>query len=113
MEKAIKADTGKPSFSMIPQLALLEVAKTFTYGANKYGKFNYSKGMEMLRLLDAAQRHINQCLRGEDIDEESQCFHLSNAVSSLLMALEGQLTGSIEDDRNKVQAVVYYKGENK
>ncbi len=101
-EPAKKNDEGKPSFSMIPQKAILEVSKTFTHGARKYGKFNYSGGMEMTRYLDAAYRHLNAVLTGEDMDVDSGCLHLSNAIASLLMALDNQLTGSIIDDRNKI-----------
>lgn len=108
--KAVKFDTGKPQFSLIPQEALLEVAKVFTYGAEKYGVFNYSNGMEYLRYIDAAQRHINQWLRGEDIDE-SETNHLSNAIASLMMVLDNQKTNKGIDNRNKIYGVT--KEQNK
>ncbi len=104
---AKKFDEEKPKLSYIPQLALWEVGKTFTYGSKKYEEFNYSLGMEYTRYTDAALRHINQALRGEDVDEESKCYHLSNAVASLMMVLDNQLTGKIIDNRNKV-----YKDDN-
>lgn len=100
--EAIKFDKEKPKMSYIPQLALLEVGKTFTYGASKYKEFNYSLGMEYTRYIDAALRHINQALRGEDIDEESQCFHLANGIASLMMCLDNQLSGTVKDNRNKI-----------
>jgi hypothetical protein len=101
---ATKFDGGKPQLSLIPQLALLEVGKSFTYGAIKYAKWNYSKGMEYTRYTDAALRHINQALRGNDIDEESgenKLMHLANAIASLMMCLDNQLTNKVTDDRNK------------
>lgn len=98
---ATKFDTGKPKLSYVPQLALWEVGKSFSYGAAKYAEFNYSKGMEYTRLTDAALRHINQALRGEDIDEESQCYHISNAIASLMMLLDNQVNNTIIDNRNK------------
>lgn len=100
--EAIKFDKEKPKMSYIPQLALLEVAKTFTYGASKYKEFNYSLGMEYTRYTDAALRHLNQALRGKDIDEESRCYHLANAVASIMMCLDNQLTGTVKDNRNKI-----------
>lgn len=100
--KAIKFDEEKPKLSYIPQAALWEVGKTFSYGAKKYQEFNYSSGMEYTRYSDAALRHINQALRGEDIDSESNCYHISNAIASLLMLLDNQLTSKIIDNRNKV-----------
>ena len=102
IKEAIKFDKEKPKMSYIPQLALLEVAKTFTYGASKYKEFNYSLGMEYTRYIDAALRHLNQALRGEDIDEESKCYHLANAVASIMMCLDNQLTGTVKDNRNKI-----------
>ena len=96
-----KFDKGKPDFTLIPQEALLEVAKVFTYGANKYGVFNYSYGTGFRRYVAAANRHINQWLRGEDIDE-SGTNHLSNAIASLMMVLDNQKTNKGTDDRNKV-----------
>lgn len=99
-----KFDQGKPDFTLVPQEALLEVAKSFTYGADKYGVFNYSLGTDYRRYIAAAQRHINQWLRGEDIDE-SGTNHLSNAIASLMMVLDNQMTNKGTDNRNKI-----YKG---
>ncbi len=96
-----KFDEGKPDFTLIPQEALLEVAKVFTHGAAKYGRWNYSLGTDYTRYIAAAQRHINQWLRGEDIDEIST-NHLSNAIASLMMVLDNQKTGKGIDNRNKV-----------
>jgi hypothetical protein len=67
-KKLTKFDEGKPRFSMIPQKALKEVAKVFTHGAVKYGEFNYSGEGEVLRYVDALQRHCNQYLTFEDIE---------------------------------------------
>lgn len=102
-----KNDEGKPDFTLIPQAALLEVAHVFTKGADKYGVFNYSQGTKYRRYIAAAHRHINQWLRGEDIDEIGT-NHLSNAIASLMMVLDNQLTNMGEDDRNSM-----YKEENK
>ena len=96
-----KFDEGKPDFTAIPQEALLEVAKSFTHGASKYGSDNYSLGTKYRRYIAASQRHVNQWLRGEDIDE-SGTNHLSNAIASLMMVLDNQLTNKGVDDRNKV-----------
>jgi len=95
-----KFDQGKEKFTMIPQLALREVAKVFTHGAEKYGEFNYSGKGDVLRYIDALQRHINQYLTGEDIDE-SGVHHLACVAANALMALDGILNGSINDNRNK------------
>jgi hypothetical protein len=95
-----KFDQGKPKFTMIPQLALKEVAKVFTHGADKYGEFNYSGNGDVLRYIDALHRHTNQYLTGEDMDE-SGVHHLACVAANALMALDGILNNSINDNRNK------------
>jgi hypothetical protein len=95
-----KFDQGKEKFTMIPQLALKEVAKVFTHGAEKYGEFNYSGKGNVLRYIDALHRHTNQYLTGEDIDE-SGAHHLACVAANALMALDAILNKTINDDRNK------------
>jgi len=98
---ATKFDENKPSFTSIPQAALLEVAKGFTVGKNKYGMYNYSGEMEVTRYLDALSRHLNQYLRGESIDE-SGIHHLGLVACNALMALDGIITGSTIENLNTV-----------
>jgi len=102
--KANKNDGGKPSFSSIPQLALLEVAKGFTHGKDKYGLFNYSGEMEILRYIDALDRHKNQFLTYADKDDidESGVHHLALVACNALMALDSILTKKSIDNRNKI-----------
>lgn len=106
MEETTKFDEGKPDFTLIPQEALLEVAKVFTLGAKKYGVFNYSKGTGHRRLIAASLRHINQDLRGENLDEIGT-HHIANAIAGLMMALDARLTERGIDDRN----IIYKKDE--
>lgn len=91
----------KPRFSLIPQLALEEVAKVLTYGAEKYPDFNYSKPQKITTYIDACHRHINKFLRNEDIDEETKTNHLANAVANLMITLDGIINNKAIDDRNK------------
>jgi len=99
-DKFKKYDQGKEKYTMIPQLALKEVAKVFTYGADKYGDFNYSKQGDVLRYIDAMQRHTNQYLTGENIDE-SGVHHLACVAANALMALDGIINKTMTDNRNK------------
>jgi hypothetical protein len=99
-EKALKFDGEKPRFSLVPQHAIIQVIRGFEYGAAKYGKYNYSKGMEHTRYVDAAFRHMNAYLLNEDIDE-SGVHHLALVACNALMALENIITATGEDTRNK------------
>lgn len=96
---AIKDDNGKERYSDMPLDVLKEVSKAFTYGGNKYGKYNYSKGMEWSRYYDAAMRHLNSFMTGEDIDESGN-HHLSHAIASLMMLQHSVINAVGVDDRN-------------
>lgn len=99
-DKFKKYDQGKEKYTMIPQLALKQVARVFTHGADKYGDFNYSKQCDVLRYIDAMQRHTNQYLTGEDMDE-SGVHHLACVAANALMVLDGILNETMIDNRNK------------
>lgn len=98
-QEGTKHDQGKPKFSLIPQAALLEVAKVATFGASKYGPRNW-QGTKNLqdRYTDAAQRHINAFLRGETHDAETDLHHLSHAVCSLMFVLDDAITKQQDND---------------
>lgn len=99
LKEGTKFDTGKPRYTTMPILATQSVMDVFTYGANKYEAYNYSKGMKHTRYIDAAIRHINAYLIGEDIDESGNP-HLAHAACSILMALDNILLKVGNDDRN-------------
>lgn len=108
LEDKMKADKQldingieKPKMSLIPQLALVEVAKVFGYGANKYTEYNFSKGSDKTVYTDAALRHINSYLLNKDLDEESGLSHLAHAISNLMMLLDNDLNKASIDNRNK------------
>lgn len=96
---ALKFDTNKWRMSDLPQKSLLSVCKAFNYGANKYGKFNYSNGMEWSRYYDACQRHLQSWMTGEDIDESTN-HHIDHAIASLMMLRENIHMNRGLDDRN-------------
>lgn len=96
-----KFDSGKPDLSLIPLSALIEEARGFMLGAEKYGRYNYTQGMEASRLVAAALRHIYAWNQGEEVDPESGASHLGHARCCLAMLLENQRLGSLSDNRFK------------
>lgn len=85
---ALKYDGEKPKMSLVPNLALEEVAKVMTYGAKKYAAYNWMNGFDWTRLTDAAMRHINAFNRGEDVDAESGLSHLAHAACCVMMLFD-------------------------
>jgi len=82
-----KFDSNKEKFALIPPSALFEVAKVFTYGANKYEPHNWEKGISYSRLFSACMRHLWKWWRGEDKDPESNISHLSHAAANIFFLL--------------------------
>ena len=96
----LKYDAGKPRMDLLVAEADEVTAQVFTFGASKYGDFNWRKGFNYSRLHAALRRHLSAWSRGIDIDDESGLPHLAHARCCLDMLLYFHTTGHAElDDR--------------
>lgn len=98
---AYRANQGKIQWELIPTEALEEVAKVFTYGAQKYDPDNWRKGFPWRSVFGSGMRHMQAWLSGEDNDEESGLPHLAHAACNMLFLLQYARTGVGVDDRWK------------
>ena len=87
MRKGDKFDQGKPMMRFLSKEFLDATAKAQTYGANKYGPWNYQKGLETSALYDATIRHLIAWYSGEENDPESNESHLGHAAANINMLL--------------------------
>lgn len=90
----IKFDEGKVRAGLVLRgfdLALMEVAKVGTFGAQKYAPDNWKK-VEPSRYEDALFRHL---LAHEQCDPETKLLHLAHAAWNILALLQHQLTPQI------------------
>jgi len=110
MTEAKKLDNGKLMYHAAPNKAITKVVEVMTFGARKYDCYNYLNGDKdfVLRLYDAANRHLNLYFRDQlqDLDEESGLPHLAHAAATILMMLELSL-------RKNVSVKDIFEGENK
>lgn len=74
---------GKGRMDLLPVSAIIEVAKIFEAGAEKYEGRNWEKGIPVHRYVDSGLRHAMKWLRG-DRDEP----HLAQACWNFLCALD-------------------------
>lgn len=93
-----KDDDGKPRTDLLPFAALTEVAHVMTFGAKKYGPYNWH-GLSASRLFGAALRHLWAFWTGEDNDPETGRSHVAHAAACVLMVLEQVLERPRYDDR--------------
>lgn len=85
----VKFDDNKPRWGLLPWEGINEVVKIFTFGAKKYGDYNWAKhnGLSWSRVFDALMRHLFAWYTGEDIDPESKKSHLAHAACGVLFLL--------------------------
>lgn len=86
---AIKYDTGKTDWSLMPWEAVEEINKVLEFGANKYAAHNWTQGdgFRYTRVLNSLFRHLFSWSRGEDLDPESGLSHLSHAGCNILFLI--------------------------
>lgn len=82
-----KYDTNKCRMDLIPAEAEIAEAWVWTFGAQKYGDYNWQKGISYSRLLAAAQRHLTAIKKGELIDRESGLPHAACIRCSMGMLI--------------------------
>lgn len=105
---AKKFDDGKIRYELLPGQALEDIAHVFTFGAQKYGDFNWTNGLKFLRLFGALCRHSWAWYKGETYDKESGLHHLAHAAACCMMLVEQQERKDLDDrvSMRKVQGDV-------
>lgn len=98
-----KNDNGKPRTDLLPPNTLLEIAKVFGHGAQKYSDNNWMQGTSWSRYYGAALRHILAWWSGENRDTESGESHLAHAVCCLMILMEYQRKDIGNDDRETTE----------
>jgi hypothetical protein len=101
MSEAQKHDSGKPSWSLLPVDAMLEVVAVYDLGERKYSRGNWTRGMDYHRVFDAMMRHAWAWWSGEERDPEDGQHHLGSVAWCALTLIAYQLRGLGRDDRPK------------
>lgn len=84
-----KFDGGKLQYGLVPPLALKEMVKVLTFGAEKYEPDNWKRVPESKRrYFDAMQRHVWAYKEGEVCDPETGIHHLAHAMCCLAFLFE-------------------------
>lgn len=93
-----KFDAGKLRYGLVPPLALQEMVKVLTFGAQKYEPNNWQKVPESKsRYFDALERHVWAWKMGEVLDPESGIHHLAHAMCCLAFLYEHDVKYSAQE----------------
>lgn len=98
---AVRNNTDKLRYDLIPVAALQDVAKVLTVGAAKYGERNWEKGFPWSNPYASLQRHMQAWWSGEDLDPETGLSHLAHACCNLMMLQQFEHVYREGDDRPK------------
>ncbi len=84
----LRFDAGKAPVALIPPKADEAEAMVWAAGAEKYGMWNWKKGMTIMRILSCIGRHVNKIKAGEDYDSESGQPHAAHIRCNAAMLIE-------------------------
>lgn len=84
-----KADSGKPTLSLVPTEIIFEIEKARKYGTGKYGNPDNWKQVELERYHEALLRHTLAIWNDVSArDSESGLLHLSHIATNVAFILE-------------------------
>lgn len=98
----LKESIGKPPISLVPAELVLGAARAFAFGAKKYSRHNWRKGITRGELFDALQRHLFDYAEGADRADDSGLLHLDHAAACLAMLMQTCKDNLSPDDRHHV-----------
>ena len=100
-EPAMRFDSGKLRYDLIPTGPLKALAEVYTRGAEKYAPENWRKGMSFSRMIGPLFRHLEAWRAGESHDPDTGCHHLAQVVWNAMCLIEFEQTHPELDDRVK------------
>jgi len=101
-EAGTRYNSGKPRMSLVPPLALKEISKVCTYGAEKHGDWNWAKGLETMACVDSLLRHLYKWIEGKDTDEESGHMHMAHVAWNAMAIIDTLKLHPEMDNRPKI-----------
>lgn len=104
MSEAQKHDAEKAPLYFLPLRPLEETARVLAFGAKKYAKDNWKKGMAWSRCISAAMRHLLAYAGGEDLDPETGLSHMGHLMCCAMFLEEYRQTGTGTDDRKETKS---------
>jgi len=88
-EQGQKHDQEKPRYDLLPPVAIDEMAKVMTFGAQKYAPENWRHVDDAVNRYRAALlRHTFAMMRGEQLDPETGLSHAAHAMCCAAFLVE-------------------------
>ena len=83
-EKATRHNEGKKRWSLVHYKSLDPLVEVLEFGAEKYGEFNWQKGLDKKEILESMMRHLAALIDGEQNDKESGLHHIGHIMCNAM-----------------------------
>jgi len=89
-ESAMRFNTGKSELSYLLDFpeAISQMADVAAFGAEKYARNNWKKGLDVNQVVDSLLRHLSSFKAGEIIDPESGKPHTGHIIWNAMALAE-------------------------
>ena len=92
--------SDKAPMHLVPAIGIAETSLAHLEGHLKYGAWNWrSAGVRYSIYLDAALRHLEKAINGEDRDPKTGVHHLGSVEACINIILDASIHGKLTDDR--------------
>lgn len=105
-QQADRYNSGKPKLSYIPLNLLKDCADVFEFGAEKYDRDNWRKGLPVTEILDSLLRHIGEIQDGQYLDEESGLSHHGHMMCNVIFLTDALRNHPEKIDIDKLRIVM-------
>jgi len=78
LDKSTRYNEGKPQWSLVHYGSLIPMIRVLEFGAAKYERENWKKGLNLKEILESMQRHLAALMDGEEFDSESGISHMGH-----------------------------------
>jgi hypothetical protein len=76
--QALRFNKGKAHWSLVDFKSLEPMVEVLEFGAKKYARENWKKGMPVSEVVESMLRHTFSLLSGESYDKESLIHHIGH-----------------------------------
>ena len=97
--QALRYNKGKKQWALVDFKSLEPMVEVLEFGAQKYAKWNWAKGMPVTQVSESLLRHMFAFLSGEDKDPESGIDHLGHVMCNAMFLSYIMREKSHYDDR--------------
>ena len=103
-EEAMRFNDGKVEWSLVDFKSIEPLARVLEFGAQKYARNNWKKGMDVTKMMESLLRHAFSFLSGETEDQESGITHIGHIMCNCMFIQYMMDNKPERDDRERTSS---------